>query len=231
MSEARILHLSSGARNARGITVIIDVFRAVTTACQLIENGAARILPVAGLDEARTFRQRFPHFLLVGERNGIKLPDADYGNSPAEVAQADFTGTTVILTTSAGTKGFAAAVNADQLLGGCLANADALVRYLGQFTLPEISLVCMGFRDQRPTDEDNLCAALVRDGLMGKGLSQAEVRKILRNSPDAKKFFDPQQTWASEEDFSRCTQLGQFDFVLRLELQPEGFQALVPVPV
>jgi 2-phosphosulfolactate phosphatase len=43
----------------------------------------------------------------MGERKGKKLPGFDYGNSPTEIQAIDFSGKTVIQTTSAGTQGFA----------------------------------------------------------------------------------------------------------------------------
>jgi len=43
----------------------------------------------------------------MGERKGKKLPGFDYGNSPTEIQAIDFSGKTVIQTTSAGTRGFA----------------------------------------------------------------------------------------------------------------------------
>ena len=41
-----------GARNARGIVVIIDVFRAFSTACYCFRSGADKIIPVGAVEEA-----------------------------------------------------------------------------------------------------------------------------------------------------------------------------------
>jgi 2-phosphosulfolactate phosphatase len=38
----------------------------------------------------------------------------------------------------------------------------------------------------------------------------------LRETPSARKFFDPDATWAPERDFELCTDADRFDFVLRL---------------
>jgi 2-phosphosulfolactate phosphatase len=40
-----ILDLIEGAKQAQGLTVIIDVFRAFSTACYVVRNGARQIIP------------------------------------------------------------------------------------------------------------------------------------------------------------------------------------------
>ncbi len=47
-----------GAKHARGL-VVVDVFRAFTTASLFLEQGAAGIVPVASLDRARALREEF----------------------------------------------------------------------------------------------------------------------------------------------------------------------------
>ena len=108
-----ILDLIEGARQARGLTVIIDVFRAFSTACYVVRNGARQIIPVGDVDLAYQLKQQNPNYVLMGERKGKKLPGFDYGNSPTEIQSIDFSGKTVIQTTSAGTQGFANAKDAD----------------------------------------------------------------------------------------------------------------------
>ena len=228
MQDIRILQLSQGARLAKGLTVIIDVFRAFTTACQLIENGARRIIPIARLDDARLIKLRNSDFVLIGERKGIKLPDAAYGNSPSEIARADFSGKTILFTTSAGTQGFVNADCAEQLITGSLVNADAIISYILKANPSTISLVCMGFRDRQPSDEDTLCAEYIKNGIAGEKYSQAHITQTLKASPFSAKFFDPEDTRAPEEDFSRCIALNSFNFILKLEPQADGFKALIP---
>ncbi len=45
----KILQLLEGAQNALGLTVIIDVFRAFTTACYAFDLGASKIIPVGDM--------------------------------------------------------------------------------------------------------------------------------------------------------------------------------------
>ena len=46
----KVLHLINGAILAEGLTVIIDVFRAFSTACYAINNGAGEIIPVGDIN-------------------------------------------------------------------------------------------------------------------------------------------------------------------------------------
>ncbi len=117
-----ILHLIEGAKQAQGLTVIIDVFRAFSTACYVVQNGAGEIIPVGDIDLAYKLRDENPDYILMGERKGKMLPGFDYGNSPTEIQTVDFSGKTVIQTTSAGTQGFANARNADELITGSFVN-------------------------------------------------------------------------------------------------------------
>ncbi len=65
----KILQLLEGARQARGLTVIIDVFRAFSTACYAAGQGLGPIYPVGTLEEAFLLKKRLEDALLMGERN------------------------------------------------------------------------------------------------------------------------------------------------------------------
>ena len=54
--EIRLVSLTSGAAAAVGTTVIIDVFRAFTTAAVAFSRGAHRIIMVDTLEKALAFR-------------------------------------------------------------------------------------------------------------------------------------------------------------------------------
>ena len=54
--EIRLVSLTSGAAAAVGTTLIIDVFRAFTTAAVAFSRGAYRIIMVDSLDKALALR-------------------------------------------------------------------------------------------------------------------------------------------------------------------------------
>ncbi len=70
--EIEILHLLEGAKKARGLTVVIDVFRAFSTACYAFQGGASKIYPVGNIEIAFQMKKNNPDFILVGERNEKK---------------------------------------------------------------------------------------------------------------------------------------------------------------
>ena len=50
--KVEILEFVEGARKARGVTVIIDVFRAFSVGCYAFDSGAAGIIATAGVEDA-----------------------------------------------------------------------------------------------------------------------------------------------------------------------------------
>lgn len=212
--EIRILHLLEGARNAKGLTVIIDVFRAFSTACFIFDNGAEAIIPTGDQDRAYQLKETHPDFVLIGERDGKMLPGFDFGNSPAEIEHVNFRGNTVIQTTSAGTQGIVNAAGASRIITGSFNNAGAAAGYIKSQNPGAVSLVAMGHAGIRRTDEDILCAQYIRSLLKDDPLSPEAIKQHLRKSPGSQKFFDPQMPWFRERDFELCLSFNRFNFVL-----------------
>lgn len=225
----RILHLLEGARQATGLTVIIDVFRAFSTACYVFSRGASRIVPVDNLGIAYDLKKKNPEYILMGERKGQMPAGFDYGNSPADIEAVDFSNRTVIQTTSAGTQGITSALNADEIITGSFVNGKAIVSYIRSKAPDQVSLVCMGHEAVEPSDEDTLCAEFIRDSLFGVATDFDIIRARLRKCHAAEKFFDPEKTWAPERDFELCLDLGRFDFVLMARSDARGMVCLQKV--
>lgn len=226
--NVEILHLIEGAKQARGLAVIIDVFRAFSTACYAVRNGAVGVIPVGDVDLAYRLKEENPDFVLMGERKGKMLPGFDYGNSPTDIETVDFTGRTVIQTTSAGTQGFANARNADELITGSFVNAEAIVSHIQKRAPRKVSLVCMGTWAVKPNDEDSLCAQYIADRLNGRKIDPNTIRTRLEKSKTARIFFDPAVKWAPEKDFELCLNIGLCDFILKAETRRNGMLVLKP---
>ncbi len=227
--NVEILHLIEGAKQAVGLTVIIDVFRAFSTACYVVRNGARQIIPVGDVDLAYQLKEENPNYVLMGERKGKKLPGFDYGNSPTDIQTVDFSGKTVIQTTSAGTQGFANATDADELITGSFVNAEAIVSYIKKKSPEKVSLVCMGTWAVRLADEDTLCAEYIAGRLNNQKLDKKDIYTQLKDSKTARIFFDPTVKWAPEKDFDLCLNIGLCDFVLKAEKVENDLLALKPV--
>ncbi len=219
--QVEILHLLGGARKAKGLTVVIDVFRAFSTACYASAKGLATIFPVGDINLAYQLKTDFPKAILVGERNERKPEGFNFGNSPAQLLDAEILATTMIHTTSSGTQGIANAVKADEIITGSFVNAGAIVKYIRKQNPEVVSLVCMGYACQYPTDEDTLCGEYIKSTLEGKPNNFAEMVEIIKGG-DGARFFDPEkQSWSPQKDFELCLDLNRFDFVLKVEKQGE----------
>ena len=126
--EIKIGSLYRGAQEARGTVVIIDVFRAFTTAAVAFSKGAEKIVLVAEVEEALNLREQGVGEICMGEVDGIRPDGFDMGNSPYEMLDADVAGKTLIQSTRAGTVGMSAAVNASRIYAGSLVLAAATVK-------------------------------------------------------------------------------------------------------
>lgn len=215
--EIEIYQLIEGARRARGLTVVIDVFRAFTVECYAFAAGAKEILAVGDVETAYRLKREDPYLLLIGERGGMKCPGFDCGNSPSELGRLDLRGRTIVHTTSAGTQGIVSAEKADEILAGSLVNARAIADYIRVQAPKRVSLVCMGLAGRTETEEDTLCAKYIQALLNHERPDITAEIDDLRNT-SGRKFFDPmRQTAFPQPDFELSAQLNRFNFVLAVE--------------
>ena len=182
--EIRLASLTSGAEAAVGTTVIIDVFRAFTTAAVALSRGAQRIVMVDSLDNALALRSSGVGDYCIGERDSTKPPGFDFGNSPAELERAEVAGKTLIQTTSNGTAGINAAHGADRIYAGAFVTAEATVRAILRQAPTVVTLVAIGRSNGTiRADEDELCALYLRARLEGRRPDVAAVRVLLATMP------------------------------------------------
>ncbi len=230
----RILHLLSGADQAKGTAVVIDVFRAFSLECYLFSRGVEKIYAVGKEETAWALKQNHPDYIMVGERGGIILPGFDYGNSPSQTEHAELKGKTVVHTTSAGTQGLvhASAAGATELLTGSLVNASAVAAYLKEISPKEVSLVCMGNSGTTPAPEDDLCGRYIQSLLTGEELDMGKEILNLTKEPSVFKFFDSK--WKDVfpvKDFILCIEYDRFPFVLKAKKVSEDIFEMSCYPI
>jgi 2-phosphosulfolactate phosphatase len=228
--QIEILQLTEGARKAIGTTVVIDVFRAFSTACYLYNAGAGRVIPVEQVEEAFALKERMPDCILLGERNERKVDGFDFGNSPTHISNCDFGGRTIVMTTSSGTKGLMNAAGADEILTGSFVNAGAIVKYISKRQPANVSLVCMGYEGTRITQEDTFLAEFIRDKLLNLQPDFQKMRDLLRVGDGARLLDPAHHEWSPASDFDLCLELDRFDFVLKLA-DEEGLKVLKLIAV
>ena len=212
--EIRIGSLYRGAQEARGTVVIIDVFRAFTTAAVAFSNGAEKIVLVAEVEEALRLREQGVGEICMGEVDGIRPDGFDLGNSPYEMLYADVEGKTLIQSTRAGTVGMSAAVNASQIYAGSLVIAEATVKAILHDNPELVTVVAMGSEARVHADEDEQCALYIRNLLQGRKPEHNAVRALVLAGEEAQKYSDPEQPQFHPEDRDMALQIDSVDFAI-----------------
>jgi len=92
-------------REAAGVVIVIDVLRAFSTAAYAFACGAMEILLVSTVEEALALRGQLPNSKALGEVGGLAPEGFNFGNSPTQIREQNFTGLTLIQRTGAGTQG------------------------------------------------------------------------------------------------------------------------------
>ncbi len=152
--------------NAESVAVVIDVFRATTSITTAFENGAAAIIPVETTEEARRYSEE--GVLVAGEREGIKLPFADFGNSPDNFTPERVSGRRVVYTTTNGTRAIMMTEPFHTTLIGSFLNASAVAERVVELKR-DVVILCAGWKDKFNI-EDTLCAGLISGRLLDSGL-------------------------------------------------------------
>jgi 2-phosphosulfolactate phosphatase len=218
--------LASGARNAMGVAVIIDVFRAFSCEPLFFCLGAEGVILEADPDHAILMKQQIPRAILVGEVNEVPIDGADLGNSPSEIAlrgEAFFKGRTVVHRTTAGVTGATAALEtADEVILGSFLMAGAIASYMRKKEPHLVTLVAMGSRGERESPEDEACADYLEHLMAGRPYDHIESLKTILYHPSAQKFFKGDKPYLPKEDPVFCLQRDLFDFVLKVKRGGDG---------
>jgi 2-phosphosulfolactate phosphatase len=160
-----IARYTGGERGARAaartdsVVVVVDAFRASTTIAVLVSKGA-RVVPVASIEQARSYTEAK---LRAGERGSAKVAGFDFGNSPTEILASEVpAGSTVVLSTTNGTRIIEAARDAPAILTGAFVNASVLADELVAGThSPEIMVVGCGWEGRRASEDEAAAGAIL----------------------------------------------------------------------
>jgi 2-phosphosulfolactate phosphatase len=182
--------------------VIVDVFRAFTTAAFCIAAGAREIVLVGDHEQALAMKRADPKLFLSGEIGGRPIPGFDVGNSPSAIEHLDLSGRRVVQRTSSGTQGVVAATGASAIVLGSFVIAAATVRYLRE-RAHEVTIVAMGQDAQEDADEDLLCARYLAAALRGDPLPSTEVTLV-----------EAWHDWFPRRDAELALEVDRFAFAL-----------------
>src|SRR5437867_1752238 len=154
--------LAPPGRLAGGLAVVIDVLRSTTTMIQALASGCTAVRPCLEVEEARTLagQMRAGRVLLGGERGGKPLPGFDLGNSPREYTAKVCKGTTLVLTTTNGTRALLKSAEAERLLVAGFVNYSAVCEQLKQ-DARSVHILCAGTEGEVSLEDTLLAGAIV----------------------------------------------------------------------
>ncbi|HEY6958782.1 MAG TPA: 2-phosphosulfolactate phosphatase [Candidatus Limnocylindria bacterium] len=206
--SVRIARYLDGARTATGHAVIVDVYRAFTTAAFCVAAGAREVILVADHEQALALKRDDPSLFLTGEIGGRPIPGFDAGNSPSQILPLDLADRRVVQRTSSGTQGVVAATKADAILLGSFVIADATVRYLAS-RANDVTVVSMGERGAHEASEDDACAAYLAARLSGE---RPDVARTIAALWERERAEWPE--WFPRRDAELACEVDRFDFAL-----------------
>ncbi|MCB1246417.1 MAG: 2-phosphosulfolactate phosphatase [Acidimicrobiia bacterium] len=142
-----------GVRAAVGPTVVIDTFRAFTTAAVAADRGVALHVLAGSTDEARRIAASFDEPVLCGEVDGVRPDDFDLGNSPWDMAQYPIDGRTLVQATSSGTRCVVAAIRAGAapVFAAAAVTASATAQAIAD-DAESVTIVAAGLGGLEPSD-------------------------------------------------------------------------------
>ena len=205
--------LLAGTAGVLGPTVVIDTFRAFTTAAYLLDRGVAHIVLTETLDEARSRARGLPDALLCGEDGGRRPDDFDLGNSPTEVAAfPDLAERLVVMRTSGGTRTIVRALRsgADPVYAASLVVAGATVDAIRHFR--HITIIATGLGGTSIADEDEETGDLISDRILERADDPHRIDRIRSGAGTRRLESTP---WIDPADVLHCLDIDRFDFALR----------------
>ena len=214
--EIRMGSLVRDAREAAGTAIIIDVFRAFTTAAIAFDRGATQITLVAEAEDALELHRSGVGDLLMGEVDGKRPDGFDFGNSPYEISQADVAGKSLVQSTRAGTVGVAAAENADTIYLGSFVVAQATANAIRRTRPDVVSIIAMGDQGRVRSDEDEHCGIYLRNIIEGRKPDFDSVKSLVMSGGATQKFFDETQPQYHPEDVDLALEADRYSFAMRI---------------
>ena len=148
------------------IVVIIDILRASSAIVTAFANGAAALIPVESVSEAKDYKNR--GYLVAAERDGYILDFADFGNSPFNFTKEKVQEKTIVYSTTNGTGIINLSSSAYMTVIGSFLNLGALTRWLRNQGR-DVLLFCAGWKN-RFNIEDTVCAGAIAEILIDSNL-------------------------------------------------------------
>lgn len=196
------------------VTVVIDAFRAFTTASYVLERHPSSYVISTRTAVLTQLAKGAIDPLFIGKSEpGVQFTYT-IPNSPTRTKQISIISRQVFHRTAAGAKGLLEAAKSDLILAAGFVNADATVAYIHTLECVEVDIVPMGHEGITPSLEDEFCAQYIQAGLDRQPFVHCDFRERLRQGPGAY-FFSEDQKQYPRKDFERCLKFRRFDFAIK----------------
>lgn len=143
------------------VVAVLDVLRASSSIAAALAAGARAVYPAESAEAVLTRARAFERgeVRLAGERKMRRMDGFDLGNSPLEFTPDAVGGRVVLLTTTNGTRAFAATQGAREVYVGAFVNFSAVldVMRLALQAGADLAFLCAG-HEGRFSLEDAVCA-------------------------------------------------------------------------
>lgn len=139
--------------------VVVDILRATTAMCTAFGYGAASIIPVENGKKAR--ERKKGGWLVAGEKEGLKLPFADFGNSPLEFRNDSIKGKELVFSTTNGTRAIQFGSRYGKVHIASFVNLETLCNKLSR-DRKDVLILCSGWKDGFSL-EDSIFAGAMAD--------------------------------------------------------------------
>jgi 2-phosphosulfolactate phosphatase len=193
------------------IVVVIDVFRAFSTAAYVLDRYPAYYIFAKKSDTISRIAVQYSQPLLIGKAEiGANL-NYHIPNSPTRSLQIEVTGKNIFHRTEAGAKGVLLAKDADIILVASFVNSSATARYIRKFPKAKVIIMPMGHEGNTPTLEDSLCGQYIVALINGRLLNIKDFFSELKQG-SGKYFFGKDQSQYPSSDFNLCLDVNRFNF-------------------
>ena len=215
--SVEIVHATGieGARNARGIAVVIDVLRSFTVTAYALAGGAQEGRLVTTTDEARALAAAIPGSLLSAEENALPLPGIAISNSPTQIQAADASGRILVQRSTAGTPVAAAVPFQVGIFAACLVVARATVRAC-MSRRPEV-LTLVASADH---PEDHACAQYMENLALGRDTDVHQLLQPLRASERYARVMGGTWPGFPPSDLELALVPDRFNFAMPISREP-----------
>ncbi len=200
-----------------GPTIVIDTFRAFTTAAFLLDRDVDRIVLTETLEEARERSISTPDSILCGEEEGRRPDDFDLGNSPVEAQRYDDpVDRVIVMRTSAGTRSVVGALRsgAEPVYAASLVVATATASAVRNRSM--VTIIASGLSGITIADEDEETADLIASRLL-EHVDDPERLNRIRSGIGAERLRTT--PWINPNDLDRCLEVDRFNFAMRARLE------------